>query len=179
MRHLDSWRKRCVSLRHRERVANRVQNILAWSFSYISGFSSFPSTRSRVSLWRWSFHTSFVSDGHLFGAVFPEKYSILNTSGDDFRSRFRILGSTTDTRAHASAHEFWGKSHVFPTRRWTSDPEVDAALSRSSTCFIVSRADLLFRCVCERCYCCIIFSGAVITCETVSLCHAWLYWCSG
>ena len=79
-------------------------------------FLFFPSTRSRVSLWRWSFHASFVSDGHLFGAVSPEKYSILNTSGDDFRSRFRILGSTTDTRAHASAHGFWGKSHVFPMK---------------------------------------------------------------
>ena len=30
-------------------------------------------TRSCVSLWRWSFHTSLVSDGHLFGAVSPEK----------------------------------------------------------------------------------------------------------
>ena len=58
---------------------------------------------------------SVVSDSHLFGAVSPEKYRILNTSGDDFRSCFRILGSTADTRAHASVHGFLGKLHVFPT----------------------------------------------------------------
>ena len=71
-------------------------------------------TRSCVSLWRWSFHTSLVSDSHLFGAVSPEKYRILNTSGDDFRSCFRILGSTADTRAHASVYGVWGRLHVFP-----------------------------------------------------------------
>ena len=59
-------------------------------------------TRSSVSLWRWSFHTSLISDSHLFGAVSPEEYRILNTSGDDLRSCFHILGSTADTRAHAS-----------------------------------------------------------------------------
>ena len=71
-------------------------------------------TRSCVSLWRWSFHTSLVSDSHLFGAVSPEKCRILNTSGDDFRSCFRILGSTADTRAHASVYGVWGRLHVFP-----------------------------------------------------------------
>ena len=61
-------------------------------------------TRSCVCLWMWSFLTSLVCDGHLFGAVSPETYRILNTSGDDFRSCFRILGSTADRRAHASVH---------------------------------------------------------------------------
>ena len=42
-------------------------------------------------------------------------YRNLNTLGDDFRSCFRILGSTADTRAHASVYGFWGKLHVFPT----------------------------------------------------------------
>ena len=72
-------------------------------------------TRSCVCLWKWSFHTSLVSDSHLFGAVSPEKYRFLNTPGDDFWSCFRILGSTADTRAHASDYGFWGKLHVFPT----------------------------------------------------------------
>ena len=72
-------------------------------------------TRSCVSLWRWFFHMSLVSDGHLFSAVSPEKYRNLKTPGVDFRSRFRILGSAADTRAHASVYRFWGKSHVFPT----------------------------------------------------------------
>ena len=36
----------------------------------------------------------------------PEKYRNLNTLGDDFRSGFRILGSTADTRAHASVYGF-------------------------------------------------------------------------
>ena len=39
---------------------------------------------------------------------------ILNTSGDDFGSCFRILGSTADTRAHASVYGVWGRLHVFP-----------------------------------------------------------------
>ena len=72
-------------------------------------------TRSRVSLWRWSFHTSLVSDSHLFGVVSPEKCRILITSGDDFWSCFRILGLTADTQAHASVYGFGGKLHVFPT----------------------------------------------------------------
>ena len=61
---------------------------------------------SSVSLWRWSFHTSPVSDSHLFGAVSPEKYRNLNTPGDDFRSCFRIFGSTADARAHAFVYGF-------------------------------------------------------------------------
>ena len=58
---------------------------------------------------------SLVSDGHLFSAISPEKYRNLSTLGDDFRSCFRILGSTADTRANASVYGFWGKLHVFPT----------------------------------------------------------------
>ena len=42
-------------------------------------------------------------------------YRILNTSGDYFQSCFRILGSTADTRAHASVHGFfWGDCTSFP-----------------------------------------------------------------
>ena len=58
-------------------------------------------TRPSVSLWRSSFRTSLVSDSHLFGAVSPEKYRNLKTW-----SCFRILGSTADTRAHASVYGF-------------------------------------------------------------------------
>ena len=63
-----------------------------------------------VELFLWS----LVSDSHLIGAVSPEKYrNNLNTPGDDFRSCFRILGSTADTRAPPSVYGFWGQLHVF------------------------------------------------------------------
>ena len=58
--------------------------------------------------WRWSFHTSLVSDSHLFSAVSSGKYRNLNTLFPD--SWF-----DSACRAHASVYGFWGKLHVFPT----------------------------------------------------------------
>ena len=52
--------------------------------------------------WRHA-HASVHGGGHFTrpsSAVSPEKYRNLNTLGDDFRSCFRIFGSTADTRAH-------------------------------------------------------------------------------
>ena len=73
-------------------------------------------TRSCVSLWGCSFHMSLVSDGHLFSAISPEKYRNLEAPRDDFRSRFRILGSAADTRAHASVYGREGGPRI---PRWT------------------------------------------------------------
>ena len=68
-------------------------------------------TRSSVS--QWSSHTFLVPDSHLFSAASPEKYKNLNTLEDDFQSCFRILGSTADTRAHASVYGFFGENCTF------------------------------------------------------------------
>ena len=46
---------------------------------------------------------SFVSDRHLFGAGLAEKYRNLFVLGDDFRSCFRILGSTAVARSSQAA----------------------------------------------------------------------------
>ena len=73
-------------------------------------------TRSCVSLWRWSFRTSLVSDSHLIGAVSPEKYrNNLDTPGDDFRSCFCILGSTAGyTSSCVSLRILWTIARFFP-----------------------------------------------------------------
>ena len=67
--------------------------------------------RCTSSALQWSHALASVyGGGHFtrpFSAVSPEKYRNLNTLGDDFRSCFRILGSTADTRAHAFVHGFW------------------------------------------------------------------------
>ena len=68
-------------------------------------------------------------------------------------SCFRILGSTADTRAHASVYGFFVENCTFFPREGA--PRVPRLMPRcqgSSTCFIVFRADLLFRCSCGRCY---------------------------
>ena len=74
-----------------------------------------PSVDTRSSVSQWSFHTSLVSDSHLVSAVSLQKYKNPNTLGDDFRSCFRILGSTADARAHASVSRTLWKIARFST----------------------------------------------------------------
>ena len=117
---------------------------------------------------RQSIHTSLVSDSHLFGAVSLEKYRILNTSGDDFRSCFRILGSTADTRAHASVYVFLGNCTSFPRE---GGPRILRLMPRCQGQVPVSTCSELissFVAFVRDAIAASSFPGAVITWETVS-----------